>query len=100
MVSAWTVPKGRVGLVTDWTAYLTNTTNGVSVFRLQVRLPGEVFQVKEEIAASSSATSSVSRHFTYPRGPYSEGSDIVVTANSSANNLAVASSLDLLSVLA
>lgn len=98
MIAAYTIPNGKTGHLMSWYASFSGNTKGVSDVRFLARPEGEVFQVKEELSIFADGSSFVQRGFDVPKGSYAEKTDIVITADSDTNNVAISAAFDLLLV--
>lgn len=105
-IAAYTVPADKTAFLLTWFAALAKKQASFSDVRLLMRGVGSVFQVKEEFNIASTGSSYVQRAFDIPKGDddngdeigINTGTDIKITADTSADNSAIAAGFCLLLV--
>ena len=98
MVCAYTVPAGKTGYLHGWGANLTGKVAAESNARVKIIPYGEAAQLIEDGSVRSDGSSSLFRHNPVPSGPLPQWTDIVVEADTNANNTGLAAHFGLILV--
>lgn len=91
----YTIPAGKTGYVTGFSASTGLTIAGISSVRLFTRPFGQVFQLSHTDNIDTNASSHLQRTFAPPK-VFSAKTDIVKRANTSADDNGVSASFDLI----
>ncbi len=95
LMAIYTIPNGKTGYMQCWFATLAKKVAAFSIVRHLRREDGGVFQVKEVIALASTGTSTFKRCYDVP-DMIPGKTDIVIRADSSANDVGVSAGFDLI----
>ena len=96
MIAAFTIPNHHEGLLLDWFAATSKKQAAFCNVRLVMRNFGGVFQVKEEMTASTTGTSVPIRSYTLPKNNLTAKTDIYIESDTDTVNMGVAGGFDLL----
>lgn len=96
MIAAYTIPRGKHGLILNWFGSLAGKVNANLESRFVQRDRGDVFKVLEEIASIGGGTSYTPREYTGPKNSLPAMSDIHIESSSDTNSTVVAAGFELL----
>lgn len=94
LMAIYTVPNGQTGYVISWFGAIASRIVGVSEVQLMFREFGSVFQLKHVSSLLSTSTSHIKHPFT-PLLVIPAKTDVILRADSSANNNAVAGGFEI-----
>ena len=95
LMAIYTIPNGKTGYLCSWFASLSKKQAVSSIINLKVREEGGVFIVKERLAITSTGTSHMQHFISVPEEVPAK-SDILITADSSANDVGISGGFDLI----
>lgn len=97
-ICAYTVPAGKKAYLTHWFASLNKKQTAASNIRLLIAPVGQPLMVLEEYSIDSTGTSKDNRPFRIPKDNIPGRTDLVIHADSSVNDGAIAGGFDLMLV--
>ncbi len=97
-VCAYTIPATKSAYFYDWGASLAEKGAAASVVKLKMRPVGQVFQLLDVQSINSTGSSTINRTFRIPKDLVPQRTDLLIEADSSVNNNAVAAYFDLVLV--
>ena len=95
MIACWSTPADTSSRMHFWGAGISNKTNGSCNVRLMMRSFGGVWTVKEEWGVVAGGTGLIPRVFELPKNGLAGKTDIKISADAGANNMAIAGAFDM-----
>lgn len=94
LMAIYTIPNGKTGYMRDYYASLSKKVSTTSIIKLIARPTGQVFQTKHIISVASAGSSYVPHKFEEPE-VFAAKTDIILQADTSANDSGISAGFDI-----